>query len=153
MIFFFFSFFLFLFFFLFFSFFLFLFFSSFFFSLFLFINFFLLFFFIIFFFHHPPSQIILLFSSLFFFQRRSVFGDSDEKIAAKTTKALDAGLNVIACIGEKLDEREAGKALDVVLGQGFPSFLLLFPFLFFSFPFSILCSSSLVYLYPSHLSS
>eukprot|EP00009_Paramoeba_aestuarina_P017286 CAMPEP_0201539844 /NCGR_PEP_ID=MMETSP0161_2-20130828/70623_1 /ASSEMBLY_ACC=CAM_ASM_000251 /TAXON_ID=180227 /ORGANISM="Neoparamoeba aestuarina, Strain SoJaBio B1-5/56/2" /LENGTH=255 /DNA_ID=CAMNT_0047947269 /DNA_START=76 /DNA_END=843 /DNA_ORIENTATION=- len=50
-------------------------------------------------------------------ERRSVFGDSDEKIAAKTTKSLDAGLNVIACIGEKLEEREAGTTLDVVLGQ------------------------------------
>mmetsp|Transcript_8279 Transcript_8279/g.11093 ORF Transcript_8279/g.11093 Transcript_8279/m.11093 type:complete len:148 (+) Transcript_8279:361-804(+) len=35
----------------------------------------------------------------------------------KTEKALGAGLFVIACVGEKIEEREAGKTLDVVLSQ------------------------------------
>jgi triosephosphate isomerase len=51
-------------------------------------------------------------------QRRSVFLDTDDLIAAKTAKALKVGLSVIACVGEKLEEREAGRTLDVVLHQG-----------------------------------
>lgn len=31
--------------------------------------------------------------------------------------ALDAGLNVLPCIGEKLEEREAGKTEEVVFRQ------------------------------------
>ena len=50
-------------------------------------------------------------------ERRSVFFDTDELIAAKTAKALKVGLRVIACVGEKLEEREAGRTLDVVLHQ------------------------------------
>ena len=44
--------------------------------------------------------------------------DTDEVVAAKTAKALKVGLGVIACVGEKLEEREAGRTLDVVLHQG-----------------------------------
>jgi triosephosphate isomerase len=42
-------------------------------------------------------------------ERRHVFGETDALIGEKVKHALDAGLTVIACIGEKLDEREAGK--------------------------------------------
>ena len=42
-------------------------------------------------------------------ERRHVFGESDEVVASKVKVALDEGLNVMACIGEKLDEREAGQ--------------------------------------------
>lgn len=38
-------------------------------------------------------------------------------IAEKTKASLDAGLSVILCIGETLEEREAGKTLDVCCGQ------------------------------------
>ena len=41
-------------------------------------------------------------------ERRHVFGESDEVVANKTKIALDNGLSVMACIGEKLDERESG---------------------------------------------
>lgn len=42
-------------------------------------------------------------------ERRHVIGETDALVNAKTRAALAAGLNVILCIGEKLDQREAGK--------------------------------------------
>ena len=42
-------------------------------------------------------------------ERRHVFGESDTVVADKVKIALDNQLKVMACIGEKLDEREAGK--------------------------------------------
>ena len=42
-------------------------------------------------------------------ERRHVFGETDALIGEKVKHAVDAGLTVIACIGEKLDQREAGK--------------------------------------------
>ena len=46
-------------------------------------------------------------------ERRHVFGESDEVVAKKTKLALENGLQVMACIGEKLDERESGKTDEV----------------------------------------
>ena len=42
-------------------------------------------------------------------ERRHVFGESDQVVAEKVKVALDNDLNVMACIGEKLNEREAGQ--------------------------------------------
>jgi triosephosphate isomerase (TIM) len=50
-------------------------------------------------------------------ERRQYFGENEEVIAKKVKIALDNGLNVIACIGEKLSEREAGQFIDVVSSQ------------------------------------
>lgn len=50
-------------------------------------------------------------------ERRHVFGESDELIGQKVAHALEGGLGVIACIGEKLDEREAGITEKVVFAQ------------------------------------
>nr|6NEE_A Chain A, TRIOSEPHOSPHATE ISOMERASE [synthetic construct]6NEE_B Chain B, TRIOSEPHOSPHATE ISOMERASE [synthetic construct] len=50
-------------------------------------------------------------------ERRTIFGESDELIAEKVKYALDQGLKVIACIGETLEEREAGKTMEVVARQ------------------------------------
>lgn len=50
-------------------------------------------------------------------ERRNIFGESDELVADKVAHALEGGLSVIACIGEKLDEREAGKTEEVVFRQ------------------------------------
>ncbi|KAF5303579.1 hypothetical protein FQR65_LT08180 [Abscondita terminalis] len=50
-------------------------------------------------------------------ERRNVFGESDELIAEKVAHALECGLKVIACIGEKLEERESGKTEEVVFRQ------------------------------------
>jgi len=50
-------------------------------------------------------------------ERRHVFGEQDELIASKVEYALEVGLGVIACIGEKIEEREAGKTEEVVFRQ------------------------------------
>jgi len=50
-------------------------------------------------------------------ERRHVFGESDQLIGEKVKHALASGLNVLPCIGEKLDEREAGKTEEVVFRQ------------------------------------
>lgn len=50
-------------------------------------------------------------------ERRNVFGENDDLIAEKVAHALESGLKVIACIGEKLEEREAGQTEAVVFRQ------------------------------------
>lgn len=50
-------------------------------------------------------------------ERRTIFNESDELIAEKTAHALAEGLKVIACIGETLQEREAGQTEAVVFRQ------------------------------------
>ena len=50
-------------------------------------------------------------------ERRADHGESDALVAWKTIAAWDAGLTAVVCIGETLDEREAGKTLDVIGGQ------------------------------------
>ncbi len=50
-------------------------------------------------------------------ERRHVFGESDSLIEKRLKAALDSGLKVILCVGEKLDARKAGKTLEVVEGQ------------------------------------
>ena len=50
-------------------------------------------------------------------ERRQYYGETDEKLVDKTRLALEAGLQVILCVGENLEEREAGKHFDVVGAQ------------------------------------
>jgi len=50
-------------------------------------------------------------------ERRNVFGEPDQLIGEKVKHALDAGLYLIPCIGEKIEEREAGKTEEVVFRQ------------------------------------
>ncbi|WP_243546314.1 triose-phosphate isomerase [Pseudodesulfovibrio tunisiensis] len=50
-------------------------------------------------------------------ERRHVLGEPDELVAAKTAYGLDKGLNVILCIGERIEERKAGKVEDVLKRQ------------------------------------
>jgi triosephosphate isomerase len=57
-------------------------------------------------------------------ERRQLYGETDEAVAAKASRALAAGLTPIVCLGETLEEREAGLAepvierqLQAVLGQ------------------------------------
>jgi triosephosphate isomerase len=50
-------------------------------------------------------------------ERRHVFGETESRIAKKFSAALNAGLRPVLCVGEKLDERESGRTLEVVLGQ------------------------------------
>jgi len=50
-------------------------------------------------------------------ERRQYFGETDETVLKRTLAALEAGLKPIVCIGEKLEEREAGKTEQVLLAQ------------------------------------
>ncbi|KAL5561133.1 hypothetical protein UlMin_030880 [Ulmus minor] len=50
-------------------------------------------------------------------ERRHVIGEDDQFIGKKAAYALNEGLGVIACIGEKLEERESGKTFDVCYQQ------------------------------------
>ncbi|KAE9549596.1 hypothetical protein FO519_007192 [Halicephalobus sp. NKZ332] len=50
-------------------------------------------------------------------ERRHVFGETDALIADKTAYAVESGLHVVFCIGEKLEEREAGQTKEVNFRQ------------------------------------
>jgi triosephosphate isomerase len=50
-------------------------------------------------------------------ERRQYFGDTDETVAKRTRAALEAGLKVIACVGETLAEREGEETEDVLRRQ------------------------------------
>ncbi|WP_319476884.1 triose-phosphate isomerase [Marispirochaeta aestuarii] len=50
-------------------------------------------------------------------ERRLIYGESDEFINRKVRLAISQGLEVILCVGETLEQREAGKAEAVVEGQ------------------------------------
>ncbi|XP_010941282.1 triosephosphate isomerase, chloroplastic [Elaeis guineensis] len=50
-------------------------------------------------------------------ERRHIIGEADKFIGKKAAYALSQNLKVIACIGEKLEEREAGKTFDVCFQQ------------------------------------
>jgi triosephosphate isomerase len=50
-------------------------------------------------------------------ERRQYFGETDAFINEKSLVALKAGLMPIICVGETLEEREAGKMMEVVTRQ------------------------------------
>ena len=50
-------------------------------------------------------------------ERRAGFGETDADVAAKVEAALAAGLEPIICIGETLEQREAGQAVEIVSRQ------------------------------------
>jgi triosephosphate isomerase (TIM) len=50
-------------------------------------------------------------------ERRQYFGETDEDVARRTEAALAAGLAVIACVGETLEQREADETEDVLRRQ------------------------------------
>jgi triosephosphate isomerase len=50
-------------------------------------------------------------------ERRQFFGETDASVNDKVAAAMAAGLKPIACIGETLPEREAGKTLEVCFRQ------------------------------------
>ncbi|MEO8796343.1 MAG: triose-phosphate isomerase [Polyangiaceae bacterium] len=50
-------------------------------------------------------------------ERRGLFHETDEMVHTKIDAAFAAGLRPIACVGETLAEREAGKTLEVVERQ------------------------------------
>jgi triosephosphate isomerase (TIM) len=50
-------------------------------------------------------------------ERRQYFGESDEAVSRRAAAALEAGLSVIACVGELEEERERGETEDVLRRQ------------------------------------
>ncbi|MDR2488432.1 MAG: triose-phosphate isomerase [Desulfovibrio sp.] len=50
-------------------------------------------------------------------ERRSLIGETDVFVGKKTAYALNAGLNVVLCIGETSGERDSGKLTDVLVRQ------------------------------------
>jgi triosephosphate isomerase len=50
-------------------------------------------------------------------ERRTGYGETDDIVARKVAAALAAGLEPIVCVGETLEQRQAGNALSVATGQ------------------------------------
>jgi len=50
-------------------------------------------------------------------ERRTILLESDDTVASKTKYATENGVGVIWCCGESLDQREAGKTIEVVTAQ------------------------------------
>lgn len=50
-------------------------------------------------------------------ERRQFHGETDSSVNLKTKAALGAGIVPIVCVGESLQEREAGRHFDIVGGQ------------------------------------
>jgi triosephosphate isomerase len=50
-------------------------------------------------------------------ERRAMYGETNEVVAQKFVRAQSEGLTPILCVGETLQQREAGKTLDVVTEQ------------------------------------
>lgn len=50
-------------------------------------------------------------------ERRQGYGETDALVSRKAGAALNAGLEPIICVGETLEERDAGRAVEVVRGQ------------------------------------
>src|SRR5262245_977991 len=50
-------------------------------------------------------------------ERRQYYGEINESVNSKVRTTLDAGLIPIVCVGERLDERDAGRAQAVVSEQ------------------------------------
>src|SRR5688500_3308486 len=50
-------------------------------------------------------------------ERRELFGETDEQVNKKVKAILKLGMTPILCVGETLEEREAGGTEEKVLGQ------------------------------------
>jgi triosephosphate isomerase (TIM) len=50
-------------------------------------------------------------------ERRAMFGETDEQVTKKAKAALAAGMTPIVCVGETLEEREADRTEEIVVGQ------------------------------------
>ena len=50
-------------------------------------------------------------------ERRQLFGETDDLVNRKVKAALEHGIKPILCVGETLEERESGRALDIVAQQ------------------------------------
>jgi triosephosphate isomerase len=50
-------------------------------------------------------------------ERRALYGESSQTVAAKAARAVAAGLRPIVCVGETLEERERGLTQEVIAAQ------------------------------------
>lgn len=50
-------------------------------------------------------------------ERRQLYRETDDQVFNRLVAALDVGLTPILCIGETLEERDAGRTMEVVLRQ------------------------------------
>lgn len=50
-------------------------------------------------------------------ERRADHGETDETVSAQASAALRAGITPIICVGETLNQRDAGQVLDVISSQ------------------------------------
>ncbi len=50
-------------------------------------------------------------------ERREIFGETDDMVAKKTARAIDAGLLPVVCVGETKEERDAGEMWEKVGAQ------------------------------------
>ncbi|MEO4046169.1 triose-phosphate isomerase [Pseudomonas sp. CAU 1711] len=50
-------------------------------------------------------------------ERRTILGERDEQVCRKFAAAQSCGLVPVLCVGETLEERQAGRTLEVVAGQ------------------------------------
>ena len=50
-------------------------------------------------------------------ERRQYFGETDETVNLKLHKAFSVGITPILCVGESLEERDGGKAFELVRAQ------------------------------------
>ncbi len=50
-------------------------------------------------------------------ERRQYYNETDETVSLKLKKAIEVGLKPIFCVGETLEEREAGKAEEIITNQ------------------------------------
>ncbi len=50
-------------------------------------------------------------------ERRQYFNETDESVNKKLKAAFEVGLKPIVCVGETLDERESGKAFQIITSQ------------------------------------
>ena len=50
-------------------------------------------------------------------ERRQGYGETDALVSSKAEAALAAGLSPIICVGETLEQREAGRAVEIVRSQ------------------------------------
>ena len=50
-------------------------------------------------------------------ERRRDHAETDERIGLKVDRAVETGLRPILCVGERLDDRDAGRAIEVVDAQ------------------------------------
>src|SRR5919198_3837199 len=50
-------------------------------------------------------------------ERRRYYHETDEEVSEKVRAVLDAGMTPIACVGEHLEQRDAGETEQFVTGQ------------------------------------